>query len=307
MPNPKTIEELLKMDACPFKDGQEISYNKVKTLAYLMDVNLFEYCLDFFILYDEHEMLPFKMPDGYFYLPPDKQLGLPEGEWTRRDIYPLVKVLPFGVVKSYCFNYDFGIDHNANSLQPNDFDGRESKINILKQPPNLYNPLDQQVEDVSSQPAKETETMKLPWQDISTLFEAIESGMAKGSAVFYKENFTNFPNGYNLQTIRDIRDINPNFIIEHKPTHWAIVELPKAPTVEVPVDPERVSLQEFAENPIGKWFSWAKLGYQEFTNEKTLELTYKVALEIIAEGNPVFYATDPTAWLSHKAKQEGKN
>jgi hypothetical protein len=159
------------------------------------------------------------------------------------------------------------------------------------------------------QPANETKTMELPWQDIGTLFQSIESGQAKGSAIFYKETFTGFSNGYNLETIRDIKDVNPNFIANLKPTHWAIVKLPDPPTVEVPVEPETVSVQDFAKYPVGKWYklSGQNLFRQFVDNTCNYEELNLKTFEVILESTCIFYATDPTAWLAWKAEQEGES
>jgi hypothetical protein len=217
MPNPKTIEELLKMDACPFKDGQEISYNKVKTLAYLMDVNLFEYCLDFFILYDEHEMLPFKMPDGYFYLPPDKQLGLPLGYYSSNQLLPLIDSLPLSVLKEYCWRQDIACITTRKNIHLEDFGCYFKWFKILKQPPNLYCPLDH----------VEPET-------IVYMYDAIIAN--------------------ELWYYKDFGDL---------------------------------------EHIVKQGESWDR--------DQWFEISYRIEQELFIT------ATNPTAWLSHKAKQEGKN
>lgn len=84
MPNPKTIEELLKMKPCPFEDGQIIT---AKEFDYANDNDLIHRCLwdnahdcvynSFGLEWEYPYLKPFKMPDGYYHLPPDKQLGLP--------------------------------------------------------------------------------------------------------------------------------------------------------------------------------------------------------------------------------------
>jgi hypothetical protein len=318
MPNPKTIEELLKMKPCPFEDGHIVTgyewINLIENSPHTKDLILA-------IRQSYGFKTPFKMPDGYFHLPIGMKLGLPLGEWTRRDIYPLVKVLPFGVVKSYCFNYDFGIDHNADSLQPNDFDGRESKINILKQPPNLYNPLDHKEEVLmgnnsasEKQPAKETKTMKLPWQDISTL----EAYYGKsGVMVWNKPNKTWYVYGNKDELLSSY------FYKSGSITHWLPITPPGAPTVEAPIEPETVSVQEFAKQlDYGHWVKCSNpFSASDYRNKPTRDfsryfqlyshllgndVTLSLLQQIIAEGNPIYSrTTDPTTWLAHKAKQEG--
>lgn len=67
MPNPKTIEELLKMKPCPFEDGKPIpegAYEYAKRNN-LMDYAVYQGTLGLF------RGEPFTMPKGYFFLPPD--------------------------------------------------------------------------------------------------------------------------------------------------------------------------------------------------------------------------------------------
>jgi hypothetical protein len=251
------------------------------------------------------------MPDGYYYLPPDKQLGLPLGQWLMSDIEALLGIIPYNAAILYIEEPEY-----SNITDYSFTRGVGHWVDIHKQPPNLYNPLDHKEEVLmegnsanEKQPANETKTMELPWQDIGTLFQSIESGQAKGSAIFYKETFTGFSNGYNLETIRDIKDVNPNFIANLKPTHWAIVKLPDPPTVEVPVEPETVSVQDFAKYPVGKWYklSGQNLFRQFVDNTCNYEELNLKTFEVILESTCIFYATDPTAWLAWKAEQEGES
>lgn len=162
MPNPKTIEELLNMKPCPFEDGEEIT--KVK-LAYLLTYTPHVHSLAKAVSYAFEHNQPFKIPDGYFHLPPDKQLGLPLGEWTFAELMPLINILPYGILMRYVWNERIAInvtDHVR--LKHLDFSTGDTVFNILKQPPNLYNPLDHKEEVLmqnssanEAQPAKETE------------------------------------------------------------------------------------------------------------------------------------------------------
>jgi hypothetical protein len=283
MPTPITIEELLKMKPCPFEEGVYINSKKAEEYEAnpLCDLLILKRAQNA-VFYDA----PFKMPEGYFHLPTDKQLGLPLGEWTFKQLYQLVKILPFGAVKAYCFNDDIAIDKNGYGLQPSDFDGREKSLEIKKQPPNLYNPIDQQAEEVPAETAKETATMTLPWQDIRTL-----EGSDWGGYVTFQLN-----TGEISTCLR--RYINaPQFI-----SHW--FPTPASPTFTAPVEPERVSHPDFVFAPHGKWYYHGD-GYKEFNFVGTYNNYHcRIVVGVIKNDKPI-YATDPTAWLAWKAKQEG--
>jgi hypothetical protein len=118
------------------------------------------------------------------------------------------------------------------------YDDDTGTITIKKQPPNLYNPLDQQEQEAPAEPAKETVRMELPWQDISTLkdYEGDLEILAWNTA-----------HGVYVRTNKD-DVIRANLVF----THWLPITPPKAPTVEVPVEPERVSAEEFIKDPLNK-------------------------------------------------------
>jgi len=304
MPNPKTIEELLKMDACPFKDGQEISYNKVKTLAYLMEVNLFEYCIDFFILYDEHEMLPFKMPDGYYHLPPDKQLGLPLGEYYSNDLHSIVDILPLGILRQYFGKTGIAVNYYSGALEANDFTGYKRTINILKQPPNLYNPLDHKEEVLmpnnsanEKQPAKKTVTMALPWQEMST-YES--SGWLGGVFAWDSRH-------KGVDQYADKGDMVDTYAYRYGClTHWLPFTPPKTPTVEAPVEPETIVYMYDAVIANELWYykDFGALEHivkqgENWDRDQWFEISYRI------EQGLFITATTPTAWLASQAEQEG--
>lgn len=136
MPNPKTIEELLNMKPCPFEDGKPIpegAYEYAKKHG-LIDKTILSATSIF-------RGEPFKMPDGYYYLPPDKQLGLPLGKWSMKTIRELCNKLPYGVVTQYFHNIDFALCGSWRSWHPSDFRNDNEVVEIKEQPPNLYNPL----------------------------------------------------------------------------------------------------------------------------------------------------------------------
>jgi hypothetical protein len=250
MPNPTTIEELLKMRTCRYYDGQEIT-NDIYEDAQKNHCLYVEIWTEIYECWVSNK--PFKMPDGYFYLPIGMELGLPLGEWTFVELKPLIDILPFGVLKKYVHNNDIAVYIYDETIVPdrkNDavllFDFNESsskKLNILKQPPNLYNPLDHKeevlMEDNSvneEQLAKETAPMELPWrQDISTLPDDYEGDVwvynetIKASFHYMKAKHTSWQ-----ELAHDC--------LTHK-LYWLPLIPPKAPTVEVPVEPERISLQ----------------------------------------------------------------
>lgn len=147
--------------------------------------------------------------------------------------------------------------------------------------------------------ARETESVELPWQDISTLndYEGDDYILC-----IDKEGL-NIPEAYQF-------DINgdDNFYINAY-THWLPITPPKAPTVEAPpVEPKRVSVQDFAKNPIGKYYSINGNTYIPFIdNTRDWDELRVKTCEIIIESNCIFYESDPTEWLAHKAEQEGKS
>ena len=223
MPNPRTIEELIKMKPCPFKDGQKITgedyecfRNNYPAISSELGLAVYEASLG----YEIGET--FKMPDGY-YLPPDKRLGLPLGLWLMKTIRELCNQLPYGVVAQYFYNTDFALSGSWRAWHPSDFREDNAIIDIRKQPPNLYNPLDYKAKEV--------------------------------------------------------------------------------PTVEVPVEPVMVSVQEFARNPVGKWFTVKGKTYYEYTKKHSNDDQTKHIVEIVSAGHPI-YASDPTAWLASQAEQE---
>jgi hypothetical protein len=71
----------------------------------------------------------------------------------------------------------------------------------------------------------------------------------------------------------------------------------------VPVEHERVSVEEFIKDPLNKWVCMDGHGYYEFVEGMN---TYRGIVLVVRSGNPI-YATNPTAWLAWKAEQEGKN
>jgi hypothetical protein len=307
MPNPKTIEELLKMKPCPFEDGQMIT---TEQFCFARDNGLLDYAL-YQLAYNKvmgafRQETPFKMPDGYFHLPIGMKLGLPLGEWEVEDLYPLVNVLPFDVLKQYLARTGIAVNYYGGSLEANDLTNYKRIINILKQPPNLYNPLDHKEEVLmgnnsasEKQPAKETKTMKLPWQDISTL----EAYYGKsGVMVWKKPNKTWYVYGNKDELLSSY------FYKSGSITHWLPITLPGAPTVEAPIEPERVSVQDFLNKPEGKWVTYNGTTYSHFYqshgNVET-RLEHMEDLVHIAKTEHPIYATNPTAWLAWKAEQGG--
>lgn len=295
MPTPRTIEELLKMKPCPIADGQLITHDLLDALEDLpmtdpVRTALFE---------AQTANTPFKMPDGYYYLPPDKHLGLPLGEWTSDELQPLIDILPFKTIQVYA-NDPIKLDREDRLKMLGVWLEYGDKVcNVYKQFPQFYNPLDQQTEE--AQPAKETETMALPWQDISTL----KGSGHKGYVSLWHDEF----NEVQLVESINVALERINFVVKvtgiNKYTHWFPITPPEAKTVEVPVEPERVSVQEFLNNPLGKWVHPYQDndidGWMEFTNTTP---DAWVLLSYATSGHPI-YATDPTAWLAWLAEQEG--
>jgi len=316
MPSPKTIKELLKLKPCPFEDGQIIT---AKEFDYANDNDLIHRCLwhnahdyvynSFGLEWEYPYLKPFKMPDGYYHLPPNKQLGLPLGEWTFEELEPFIKTLAFGTLKEYTGKSSIAELSKGGCLLLDDLHSWHEdpwKICIKKQPPNLYNPLDPKEEMLrednsanEEQPAKETETMELPWRDISTIEEC-----GIGLPIFCCTDDHEDPHYYIYEKSKDIK-----FFKEHY-NYWMLAPklapLPNPPAVEVPVEPGRVSVQEFAKAPLGKWFKLGRMQYRAFVEEDDYAKECISVREII-EQNDLIYATDPTAWLAHKAEQEGKN
>jgi hypothetical protein len=144
------------------------------------------------------------------------------------------------------------------------------------------------------QPAKETEAMELPWQDISNLKPN------NSSCILWKKNIAKgeIPVDFSHDVLA--------FLNKDEYTHWLPITQPEPSTVEVPVEPERVSVQEFAKNPVGKWVNLTYDCALDFWNEvKSDKYTYHLAITAIGAGHPI-YATNPTAWLAWLAEQEGK-
>lgn len=167
MPNPKTIEELLKMDAYPFRDKQIVSADDWKLaldnkrLGFLKEHNK-----------DRYAGFEFVMPANGYYLPPDKQLGLPLGKWTWAELQEFLESLPYGVVTQYFYDPNFAyVKYEATWHYPEEIKSlRGDQINevcypetkiiyVVKQPPNLYcPPINQQAEEVPAEGFMATST-----------------------------------------------------------------------------------------------------------------------------------------------------
>jgi hypothetical protein len=151
MPTPKTIEELLKMKPCPFENGHVVTgdewINLIENSPHTKDLILaIRQSYDF--------KTPFKMPDGYYHLPPDKHLGLPLGYYSSNQLLPLIDSLPLSVLKEYCWRQDIACITTRKNIHLEDFGCYFKWFKILKQPPNLYNPLDHKAEDVPKHPTR---------------------------------------------------------------------------------------------------------------------------------------------------------
>ncbi len=83
-----------------------------------------------------------------------------------------------------------------------------------------------------------------------------------------------------------------------KKLHKIISEAP-------PVEPERVSVQEFAKDPVGKWYSFNGTYYYEATVVEPVA-KYKRFEDVLRTGHLIYF-TNPSAWLAWKAEQEGKS
>jgi hypothetical protein len=307
MATPITIENLANgtVKPCPFEDGQKITGEDYEWFSSNYPAIASELCFTVYeasLGYESGET--FKMPDGYYHLPPDKQLGLPLGRWSSTTLSILVSLLPFGVLQQYCNNVEIAIDcgrtSNGKSLELNDFGAYFKWFEIKKQPPNLYNPLDHKevvlMEDNSAneeQPAKETKTMELPWQDISNLKPN------NSSCILWKKNIAKgeIPVDFSHDVLA--------FLNKDEYTHWLPITQPKAPKVEAPAEPERVDAREFCKQfenkAINYWMpNYNSVGYIEANGN----VPYHQVVTAIREG-AIFYATDPTAWLAWKAEQEG--
>jgi len=163
MPNPTTIEELLKMKPCPFEHEQLITIDLLweMVIARKVDARLYELITntDGWDWYKDTGF-GFEMPEGYYYLPIGMNLGLPEGEWTYAELEDLINSLPFGVVNQYFNDASIGYviykktqyyDEKIVPLDGLEFtrisNPKTKIIYIVKQPsPNLYNPLDHKEE-----------------------------------------------------------------------------------------------------------------------------------------------------------------
>lgn len=156
-----------------------------------------------------------------------------------------------------------------------------------------------------AEPVKEQPTpTELPWQDISTLKGSGYKGDIlirwDSSSIHYHSNTWKYDI---IESYQNEKALSPFSYI----THWLPITPPKAPTVEVPVEPERVSYSWFAIEPEGTWYCLDyESGYQLFTHLTTYEATSNLIREVIANGYPI-YATEPSAWLAWKAEQEGKS
>lgn len=153
-----------------------------------------------------------------------------------------------------------------------------------------------------AQPAKGTEKMALPWQDISTLNDSKYTGRV---AIWHSK----FDQPYMAQSVKDAKErvtFDDIAFDGLKYTHW----LPLTPPEVPPVEPARVSLQEFVKDPACKWVNTSdgcpiKGWYQiQKEGESVMGLPFKL-WDIAKKDHPI-YATDPTAWLASQAEQETK-
>jgi hypothetical protein len=171
------------------------------------------------------------------------------------------------------------------------------------------------------QPAKETETMTLPWQDISTIEDYDGED---GVTALWHIDWDKADNDPYLKTSIGGARAEVEFS-KREFTHYLVLTPPKAPTVEVPVEPERVSVQEFAKQlDYGHWVKCSNpFSASDYRNKPTRDfsryfqlyshllgndVTLSLLQQIIAEGNPIYSrTTDPTAWLASQAEQKGVN
>jgi hypothetical protein len=306
MPNPTTIEELLKMKPCPFEDGQKITGENYEWFSENYPCIISDLCV---AVYTASLGEVFKMPDGYYHLPIGMNLGLPLGEWTLEDLHPLINVLPFGVLKQYLARTGIAVNYYGGSLEASDLTNYRRMINILKQPPNLYNPLDHKeevlMEDNSAneeQPAKETAPMELPWQDISTLdYTSNESLKDK---FYYGWLITRRISSEGSDLFQTWHTRNGGSIIDGK-THWCPITPPKASTLEVPVEPEIVSIRDFKKDPHGKFYTLDGIIYREFIPMESVGEYAELLFDVYQAGY-LIYATKPTTWLAWKAEEESE-
>jgi hypothetical protein len=167
---------------------------------------------------------------------------------------------------------------------------------------------------VPAQPAKETVKMALPWQDISTFKHNAHQG-----AILLKYNEEARNAGYPNYAYLD--NGGTTFTYIQYITHWLPITPPEKPTVEAPVEPERVSVQEFAKQlDYGHWVKCSEPKgrynvkstqdfneyFQLYSHLLSTEVTLNLFQQIIAEGNPIYSrTTNPTAWLASQAEKEG--
>ena len=234
MPTQITIENLANgtVKPCPFEEGQAIKAKEFYSLRNdgLLDYNLQKYIYDTLLMFGFCSESIFKMPDGYYHLPPDKQLGLPLGKWTTKQVREVCSTLPYGTVIQYFYNKTIATCGSWRGLEPSDFRNDNEVVEIKEQPPNLYcPPINQQAEAVPAQPAKETEKMALPWQDISTLDDTPPEGMI---ALYKPKRLCR--NGELEGVYIWAKDL---LVYTNRFTHWFPITPPEAPTVEVPVEP----------------------------------------------------------------------
>lgn len=141
---------------------------------------------------------------------------------------------------------------------------------------------------------KETEKMELPWQDISEM-PFFTEGL--GSFVFCRRGVLEF---YSDPKLIDLKGV----------TKFLLLTPPEAKTVEAPVEPVRVSVQEFLNNPEGKWITYNGTTYSKFyqpCGNVGARLDRLEDLVYIGKKDYPIYASDPTAWLASQAEQKGKS
>ncbi|CAB4139367.1 hypothetical protein UFOVP338_34 [uncultured Caudovirales phage] len=146
--------------------------------------------------------------------------------------------------------------------------------------------------------------MALPWQDISTLKDSDWDGMVLLYQPFSRHGINGYD--YRMDSASHLKD---NWEDVCKVGQWLSIPTPEAKTVEAPVEPERVSVQEFAKDPAGKWVNTTDgcpiKGWYQIQKEGEAVMGLPFKLWDIAKKDHPIYATDPTAWLAWLAKQEG--
>ena len=136
--------------------------------------------------------------------------------------------------------------------------------------------------------------MELPWQDISTLkdYEGDLKILAWNTA-----------HGVYVRTNKD-DVISANLIF----THWCPITPPVAPAVEVPVEPEMVEPQKLTFDRIVEPSFCGTAWYYDFPSRQykdDIPHFHHLKFDLSERRGKGIWGTDPTAWLAHKAKQEG--